>query len=118
MNIDYPSPDQLDGLQALWQEAFGDDDAFVEQFYTYGFAPDRCRCLTVDGQIAAALYWFDCSYQGKPLAYLYGPCISCLEASSRELLTPMKSVMPSPPKCAAEIPTSRSISSVTRVSVR
>ncbi|MBQ4335694.1 MAG: GNAT family N-acetyltransferase [Lentisphaeria bacterium] len=72
MNIDYPSPDQLDGLQKLWQEAFGDDDAFVEQFYTYGFAPDRCRCLTVDGQIAAALYWFDCSYQGKPLAYLYG----------------------------------------------
>ena len=72
MNIDYPSPDQLDGLQKLWQEAFGDDDAFVEQFYTYGFAPDRCRCLTVEGQIAAALYWFDCSYQGKPLAYLYG----------------------------------------------
>ena len=72
MNIDYPSPDQLDGLQKLWQEAFGDDDAFVEQFYTYGFAPDRCRCLTVDGQIAAALYWFDCSCQGKPLAYLYG----------------------------------------------
>ncbi len=72
MNIDYPSPDQLDGLRALWQEAFGDDEAFLEQFYTYGFAPDRCRCLTVDGQIAAALYWFDCSYGGKPLAYLYG----------------------------------------------
>lgn len=72
MNIDYPSPEQLDGLKQLWQEAFGDDDAFLEHFYTYGFAPDRCRCLSVDGQIAAALYWFDCSYQGKPLAYLYG----------------------------------------------
>ena len=72
MNIDYPSPEQLDGLKQLWQEAFGDDDAFLEHFFAYGFAPDRCRCLTVDGQIAAALYWFDCSYQGKPLAYLYG----------------------------------------------
>lgn len=72
MNIDYPSPEQLDGLKKLWQEAFGDDDAFLEHFFTYGFAPDRCRCLSVDGQIAAALYWFDCSYHGKPLAYLYG----------------------------------------------
>lgn len=72
MNIDYPLPEQLDSLKALWQEAFGDDDAFLEHFYTYGFAPDRCRCLSVDGQIAAALYWFDCSYHGKPLAYLYG----------------------------------------------
>ena len=72
MNIDYPSPEQLDGLKQLWQEAFGDDDAFLEHFFAYGFAPDRCRRLTVDGQIAAALYWFDCSYRGKPLAYLYG----------------------------------------------
>lgn len=72
MNIDYPSPEQSDGLKKLWQEAFGDDEAFLEHFYTYGFAPDRCRCVSVDGQIAAALYWFDCSYQGKPLAYLYG----------------------------------------------
>ena len=72
MNIDYPKQDQTDALRALWQEAFGDDDAFLDQFFTYGFAPDRCRCLTVDGQVAAALYWFDCSFQGKPLAYLYG----------------------------------------------
>lgn len=72
MNIDYPASHQLDDLRKLWQEAFGDDDAFLDQFYTYGFAPDRCRCITVDGQLAAALYWFDCSFLGKPLAYLYG----------------------------------------------
>lgn len=72
MNIDYPLSEQLEGLKALWQEAFGDEDGFLEHFYTHGFAPDRCRCITLDGQIAAALYWFDCSYQGKPLAYLYG----------------------------------------------
>ena len=72
MNVDYPLSEQLEGLKALWQEAFGDEDGFLEHFYTHGFAPDRCRCITLDGQIAAALYWFDCSYQGKPLAYLYG----------------------------------------------
>ncbi len=72
MNIDYPNQAQAEQLRALWQEAFGDDDAFLEHFFTYGFAPDRCRCLTVDGNVAAALYWFDCSFQGKPLAYLYG----------------------------------------------
>ncbi len=72
MNIDYPNQAQTGALRALWKEAFGDDDAYLEHFFTNGFAPDRCRCLTVDGKVAAALYWFDCSYQGKPLAYLYG----------------------------------------------
>lgn len=72
MNIDYPLQSQTDELRALWQEAFGDDDVFLDQFFTYGFAPDRCRCLTVDGRVAAALYWFDCSFEGKPMAYLYG----------------------------------------------
>lgn len=72
MNIDYPTQAQTEALRALWQEAFGDDDAFLEQFFSCGFAPDRCRCLTVDGEVAAALYWFDCSFEGKPMAYLYG----------------------------------------------
>lgn len=72
MNVDYPSQSQAQQLRALWQEAFGDDDAFLDLFFTYGFAPDRCRCLSIDGKIAAALYWFDCSCNGRPLAYLYG----------------------------------------------
>ena len=72
MNIDYPVQSQIDDLKALWKEAFKDDDAFLEHFYTFGFSPDRCRCLSVDGRVAAALYWFDCHCQGKPLAYLYG----------------------------------------------
>ena len=72
MNVDYPNQAQTEQLKQLWQEAFADPDAFWELFATYGFAPDRCRCVTIDGQIAAALYWFDCSYSGKPLAYLYG----------------------------------------------
>ena len=72
MNIDYPAQEQMEALRALWQEAFGDTEEFLEHFYTQGFAPDRCRCVTLDGRVAAALYWFDCSLDGKPVAYLYG----------------------------------------------
>ena len=72
MNIDYPAQHQEDALRALWKSAFRDEDAFLDLFYSTGFASDRCRCVTVDGKLAAALYWFDCSFAGKPLAYLYG----------------------------------------------
>ena len=72
MKIDYPTQEQTEELRSLWQEAFGDEDAFLDLFYTHGFSPDRCRCVTVGGQLAGALYWFDCSFQGRPIAYLYG----------------------------------------------
>ena len=72
MIIDYPKPEQEQALRSLWREAFGDEEAFLDRFYTDGFAPDRCRCACIDGELAGALYWFDCSHQGKPLAYLYG----------------------------------------------
>ncbi len=71
MNIDYPAQEQIGQLKALWQEAFGDSEEFLAQFYTHGFAPDRCRCLTANSQLCAALYWFDCHLDGRPLAYLY-----------------------------------------------
>ncbi len=71
MNIDYPTQDQLPGLRKLWKEAFGDDDAFLDQFYSVAFASDRCRCVSIDGKVAAALYWFDCQFEGRPIAYLY-----------------------------------------------
>ena len=71
MNIDYPLHSQTDDLRNLFQEAFGDTEAFLDVFYTHGFNSDRCRCITQDGQVVAALYWFDCSLQGRPVAYLY-----------------------------------------------
>ena len=71
MKIDYPAQDQIPKLRKLWKEAFGDDDAFLDTFYSTAFAPDRCRCVTMDGNPVAALYWFDCSFDGKPIAYIY-----------------------------------------------
>ena len=71
MNIDYPTQEQLRQLENLWQEAFGDTEEFLAQFYTHGFAADRCRCVSEDSELWAALYWFDCLLDNRPIAYLY-----------------------------------------------
>ncbi|MBR3973435.1 MAG: GNAT family N-acetyltransferase [Oscillospiraceae bacterium] len=72
MNIDYPSPSQIPQLRSLWKAAFGDEDDFLDAFYSIAYSPDRCRCLTLDGSIAAALYWFETSFRGTRFAYIYG----------------------------------------------
>ena len=71
MTIDFPAAGQLPALRQLWQQAFGDTDAFLDSFFATGFSPDCCRCITENSQLAAALYWFDCKYRGNPVAYLY-----------------------------------------------
>lgn len=71
MRIDYPLENQIGGLRSLWQEAFGDSDAFLDIFWDAAFSSDRCRCVTIDDQVAAALYWFDCRLDGRPIAYVY-----------------------------------------------
>ena len=68
MTIKQPATGDLPALRQLWKEAFGDSDAFLDGFFRTGFAYDRCRC-TEDG--SAALYWFDCAWGGKKLAYIY-----------------------------------------------
>ncbi len=67
MNLDHPKPSQIPQLRSLWKEAFGDTDAFLDHFYTIAFSPDRCLCATIDGEVAAMAYWFDC----EAYAYIY-----------------------------------------------
>lgn len=67
MNIDHPTLTQIPQLRCLWKEAFGDSDSFLDTFFGTAFAPMRCLCLTVDGEIAAAAYWFSCGQY----AYIY-----------------------------------------------
>lgn len=55
----------------LWQEAFGDSDEFLDMFSSVAYAPERSRTISVDGDLAAVLYWFDCKYDGKKIAYIY-----------------------------------------------
>ena len=55
----------------LWKQAFGDTDAFLDTFEQTAYAEERSHTLTVDGQLAAALYWFDCMVEGQKAAYIY-----------------------------------------------
>ena len=71
MVIDYPAPGQEPQLQALWQLAFGDSAEFLDAFFSQAFFPRRCRCLTEQGRIAAALYWFDTEFREQRFGYLY-----------------------------------------------
>lgn len=61
----------IPGLRQLWQQAFGDSDALLDKFFSLGFSPNRCNCVRSDDKIVAALYWFDCSWQDKKVAYIY-----------------------------------------------
>lgn len=72
MRIEAPQPSHIPALRALWQEAFGDDDRFLDDFFRLAFSPRRSRCVLEYGQPVAALYWFDEICRDKPMAYLYG----------------------------------------------
>lgn len=58
-------------LRRLWQEAFGDTDAFLDSFFATGYAPERCHYICENSMLGSALYWFDCELNGEKLAYLY-----------------------------------------------
>lgn len=58
-------------LSALWQTAFGDSPEFIRLFFSTAYAPERCQYLTVEGHLAAALYWLDAWCGGEKLAYIY-----------------------------------------------
>ena len=67
MNFDYPAHHQIPALRQLWKEAFGDTDNFLDQFFSKAYSPKRCLCATIDGEVAAMAYWFDCG----EYAYIY-----------------------------------------------
>ena len=69
--IEKPTPALLPSLRRLWREAFGDGDAFLDDFMRTAFSPDRARCVTEAGEAVAALYWLDASIDGHRIAYLY-----------------------------------------------
>ena len=71
MNFDHPTPGQLPALRQLWKTAFGDTDAYLDAFFCAAFSPLRCRCANIDGETAGMLFWFDCLWEGRKVAYLY-----------------------------------------------
>ena len=71
MNINPPVPAQIPALRTLWKKAFGDTDAFLDVFFSTGYAPERCRCITAQEGVLAALYWLDMTCEGQNFAYIY-----------------------------------------------
>lgn len=76
MKIDFPVPKQYSQLAALWQEAFGDTEEFTDGFFCTAFSPARCRCITINRRVVAALYWMDVHYDGRRLAYIYAVAVA------------------------------------------
>ncbi len=71
MTIDHPAQAQIPQLRRLWKEAFQDTDDFLDIFFHRAYHQARSRCITRDGVVVAALYWFDCTWNEKKLAYFY-----------------------------------------------
>lgn len=75
MSFAFGEPDDatLPQLRELWKEAFGDSDVFLDCFYGTAFDKSRCRVAIVHDvdNLAAALYWFDCSLGNQRVAYVY-----------------------------------------------
>lgn len=58
-------------LRRLWEQGFGDTEAYLDAFFRTAFSPDRCRCLFLGGRIAAAHYWLTGHFSGGKVAYIY-----------------------------------------------
>lgn len=61
----------IDRLRSLWKEAFGDTDAFLDLFFSLGYAPDRSHFFAEEGRVTAALYWLDVFLEDRIFAYIY-----------------------------------------------
>ena len=71
MRFDFPSPSHIPQLRALWRQAFGDEEDFLDAFFSLCFSPHRSRCAFREGEVAAALYWFPFTCREQKMAYLY-----------------------------------------------
>lgn len=71
MIIKRPETGDISRLTALWQAAFGDTPEDIADFFTTAFSPERSSIAIQDNDLLGALYWFDCRWQEKKLAYLY-----------------------------------------------
>lgn len=71
MTIETADQERIRQLRRLWKEAFGDSDDYLDRFFATAFCPERYRCITEEGRVVSALYWFDCSCRGQRMAYIY-----------------------------------------------
>ena len=71
MIINHSQKENIPALRQLWQKTFGDTDAFLDSFFSSAFAEARSLCVIEDARILGAVYWFDCIWADKKVAYIY-----------------------------------------------
>ncbi len=67
-----PGRKDIPALKALWKEAFGDTDVFIDDFFSIGFSPKRALCAYWENQPVGALYWFRGDVRKLKVVYFYG----------------------------------------------
>ena len=81
---------RLPAMMRLWQDTFGDSDAFVRLFFTRVYRPQNALTLTRDGCLAAMLhlvpYVLRVDHRTLPAAYICGVCTRP-EARGQGLMT-------------------------------
>lgn len=97
MIIENPHPYDNSALKNLWKEAFSDEDGVIDGFFSTAFSSERCFAVREEGGIVGALYWFDCTFSDKRVAYLYaiatskshrgrGICRALMQKTEKHLL--------------------------------
>ena len=71
MRPEHPQQIHIPGLRKLWQEAFGDTDAFLDGFFSTAFSPERCVCIVQGERVLSAAYWLDAQLPEGKAAYIY-----------------------------------------------
>ncbi len=96
MIIRHSTVNDIPILKSLWREAFNDSDSFIDNFFNCAYKENRSLILESDNKIASMLYWFDCTFNEKPVAYIYavatfnefqkkGLCNALMEALHKHL---------------------------------
>lgn len=52
--------EDISRLKEIWQEAFGNEENFTEDFFTYAFSGEETLCYMENGQILGVLYMLPC----------------------------------------------------------
>lgn len=63
-------------LRQLWEEAFGDPPEAIDAFFRTGFSAERSLCIWEAEMPLAMLYWFDCRWQNRKIAYIYAVAVA------------------------------------------
>ena len=71
MIIKNPTMGDIPALRGLWKEAFSDTDDFLDSFFALAFSPERALIACEGEEIFAALYWLNCAWEEKTVAYVY-----------------------------------------------